>query len=133
MPHATRVLWPSTTNGLPGTVLPTTSSPADAKCISYHTDGNSICKCGSFANIGRPLCVFRPETTQLLLPPLGASEFSHSSPGMEFRGFKVPGFQGSGVLEASNLGTPELWNPGTLELCVSAVGALVMIVGAVEG
>ena len=44
-----------------------TSRPAATRCISYQTAGNSICRCGSLASIGRPLSVRGPATTQLLL------------------------------------------------------------------
>ena len=61
MPHAMRALWPSAMNGTPGIVTPITSRPAATRCISYQTDGNSICRCGSLARIGRPpSCVRRP-------------------------------------------------------------------------
>ena len=80
MPHAIRWLCPSTTNGTLGIVTPITSSPAATRCISHHTDGNSICKCGSLARIGRPLFVRRGASTQLLLLPRRALADSHSRP-----------------------------------------------------
>ena len=81
MPHATRALWPSTTNGTPGIVTPEISRPAATRCSSYQTEGNSIGRCGSFARIARPLFVFRPATTQLLELPRLTPGRSHSSPG----------------------------------------------------
>ncbi len=67
-------------NGTPGMVTPITSRPEATRCISYQTDGNSICRCGSFARIGRPDFVLPPASTQLLLLPRRAPAASHSRP-----------------------------------------------------
>src|ERR671912_2292686 len=80
MPQAMRALCPIATTGTPGMVTPATSRSAATKCISYHTDGNSICKCGSLASIGRPPLVLRAASTQLLLLPRRPVADSHSRP-----------------------------------------------------
>src|SRR5262245_17539949 len=49
-------------------VLPASPSCGQCKCTSYRKDGNVTGRCGSFASIGLPVFVSRPEMTQLLLP-----------------------------------------------------------------
>src|SRR5688572_9010935 len=66
-------------------VTPTTSRSAATRCISNHTDGNSICRCGSLARIGRPALVRRLASTQLLLFARRADADSHSKPAGSLR------------------------------------------------
>src|SRR5688500_8155517 len=66
-------------------VTPTTSRSAATRWISNHTDGNSICRCGSLARIGRPALVRRFARTQLLLFARRADADSHSKPAGSLR------------------------------------------------
>src|SRR5437868_3132664 len=60
------------TPGEPGKLAPYALNAGVLICISYHNDGRLSPRCGSLHNIGAPLFVFFPLTTQLLLPLPGS-------------------------------------------------------------
>src|SRR5512140_104300 len=66
--HATPSVWPSTTNGTPGSVPPTTLPDGVAMCARYQSAGVCRPRCGSFASNGFPVSVCSPETAPLLEP-----------------------------------------------------------------
>src|SRR5688572_5549896 len=83
-------------------VTPITSRSAATRCISYHTDGNSICRCGSLARIGRPAFVRRFANTQLLLLARRADANNHSRPAGNF----LERFDGASGDAATIAGSP---------------------------
>src|ERR1019366_9182943 len=70
-PHATRLLCPMITKGIPGMVTPVDSKSSPARTwAAYQIGGMPGTRCGSLQRIGRPDAVRSPETTQeLLMPP----------------------------------------------------------------
>src|SRR5688572_28163811 len=100
-------------------VTPVMSRSAATRCISYHTVGNSICRCGSLASIGRPPLVLLAASTQLLLLPRRAVGDSHSRP----------------LGYTARTGGTELGAPPSLDAITpeAAVVVLVVVAGATLG
>ncbi len=78
-----RWLWPTITNGIPGSVTPATSKlPVVVfRCASNHRFGIWWLRCISFESSGFPETVCAPETTQLFDPGRKASASSKSASG----------------------------------------------------
>src|ERR1039457_6247686 len=80
-PQPMRWLWPTITNGTPGSVTPATSKSPDFvfvfRCASNHRFGIWWLRCISLESRGLPETVCRPDTTQLFDP--GRNESSEYS------------------------------------------------------
>src|SRR5208282_977254 len=82
-PQPMRRLWPTITNGTPGSVTPATSkSPlfvVACKCAAYQRFGIWWLRCISFESNGFPETVCAPETAQLFDPGRKESESGEKS------------------------------------------------------